>query len=185
VKGKPVYPGLKLGMFTVLESAPSVPGWKVLRWKCQCECGEIRIYSSTQFNHATSCGCLRKARMSRLRIDPEQKIHTRLKSAVFSQYVTGATRRNLEFAMSREFVEKISQQPCHYCTAAPSNCVRQKGKVYYYSGIDRVDNSKGYLESNVVACCKNCNALKGELSFEDFISHIKRLYLNVTNKLKL
>lgn len=32
--------------------------------------------------------------------------------------------------------------------------------------IDRIDNTKGYIDSNVVACTKEFNILKGELTLE-------------------
>lgn len=28
--------------------------------------------------------------------------------------------------------------------------------------VDRLDNTKGYLKSNVVACCRICNRIKGQ-----------------------
>lgn len=180
-----IFPGLKLGKFTILASAPAIEGWKVKRWKCQCECGEVRIYSTTQFKTATSCGCIKKARLSKLRVDPTEKINTKLKSSVYSQYARGAERRSLEFALSRSFLEELSQKNCYYCDSPPSNRVRQNGASYYYSGIDRIDNDRGYLEDNVYPCCRNCNSLKGQLTLEQFVVHIKKLYLHVTKVLKM
>lgn len=34
--------------------------------------------------------------------------------------------------------------------------------LYFYNGIDRLDNTKGYTPENSVACCKHCNSLKGD-----------------------
>lgn len=45
--------------------------------------------------------------------------------------------------------------------------------------IDRVDNSKGYIEGNVVACTRRINIAKGNLSVEE----IKALCVGV-NKIK-
>ena len=39
--------------------------------------------------------------------------------------------------------------------------------------IDRVNNNLGYIDSNVVVCCRNFNSLKGNLSLQD----IELLYL--------
>jgi hypothetical protein len=53
------------------------------------------------------------------------------------------------------------------------------GKKYYngeylYNGLDRVDNTKGYIISNIVSCCGQCNRAKGILSQEEFLQWLKR-----------
>lgn len=37
------------------------------------------------------------------------------------------------------------------------------------TGLDRVDNSKGYVLENCVACCWRCNSWKSTSSFKDFV----------------
>jgi len=39
---------------------------------------------------------------------------------------------------------------------------------YTYTGIDRVDNKKGYVVDNVVSCCTICNRVKNNMSYIDF-----------------
>lgn len=41
--------------------------------------------------------------------------------------------------------------------------------TYAFNEIDRVDNSKGYITSNVVPCCKFCNAAKGTSTVTEFM----------------
>lgn len=43
-------------------------------------------------------------------------------------------------------------------------------------GVDRIDNTKGYIKGNCVTCCKWCNMMKKNLSVEDFIKHITKIY---------
>jgi len=50
----------------------------------------------------------------------------------------------------------IISQPCFYCGGAFGIVVTQS------SGLDRLDNSKGYIVGNVVSCCTACNRLKGD-----------------------
>ncbi len=50
----------------------------------------------------------------------------------------------------------ITDEDCHYCGKKGPN------------GIDRVDNSQGYIKTNCVSCCKHCNYVKGDLSVDDF-----------------
>lgn len=36
--------------------------------------------------------------------------------------------------------------------------------------------------SNVVSCCKHCNLAKSDMSQQDFLNHIKRIYEHNFNK---
>lgn len=40
---------------------------------------------------------------------------------------------------------------------------------YWYNGVDRVDNTKGYTLENCVTCCAEANYAKRALSYADFI----------------
>lgn len=46
---------------------------------------------------------------------------------------------------------------------------------FVYNGIDRMDNSLGYISGNVVTCCQICNRAKGAMLLEDFMLWIKQL----------
>lgn len=81
-----------------------------------------------------------------------------------------------EFDLDPEEVVKLIQLPCHYCGCSPSNHWKTAwGSEADYNGLDRVDNSKGYVEGNVVPCCYTCNGAKSSMSVEDFLAWIDRL----------
>lgn len=42
-------------------------------------------------------------------------------------------------------------------------------------GLDRVDNTQGYLISNIVSCCKQCNQMKMDYTRSEFIEHCVRI----------
>jgi hypothetical protein len=70
----------------------------------------------------------------------------------FSAAKSQARRRGLEWSISRETLEILQKSSCFYCG----------GKVSLVAtGLDRVDNTKGYTMQNVVPCCKVCNMVKG------------------------
>jgi 5-methylcytosine-specific restriction endonuclease McrA len=64
-----------------------------------------------------------------------------------------AKKRGYAWVLSRVEFEAIISNPCHYCEGAIS---------VTGSGIDRLDNTKGYELSNCVPCCRECNRLKGD-----------------------
>jgi hypothetical protein len=83
----------------------------------------------------------------------------------YEQYSSNASKRGYEFEISLEEFLKVTAQPCSYC-----------GEFEDYSGLDRVDNTRGYYVGNVVPCCTFCNRMKGTYSLQEFMSHLETLY---------
>ena len=50
-----------------------------------------------------------------------------------------------------------------------------------YSGLDRLDSSKGYIHGNVVPCCRNCNVFRGRIPVEKFFEMIERIHSHNTS----
>jgi len=44
------------------------------------------------------------------------------------------------------------------------------------NGIDRINSNIGYIEGNVVPCCKHCNRAKNTMSDSEFREWIKKIY---------
>jgi predicted metal-binding protein len=88
--------------------------------------------------------------------------------SMYILYKKGAARRGIVFDISYDdFVKNITRN-CQYCNASPpEDCKR--------NGLDRVNNSEGYELNNIVPCCFKCNQMKGKLSVEEFIDHIRRI----------
>lgn len=62
-----------------------------------------------------------------------------------------ASKRGLVWEIGIEAYTRMMQEVCHYCSGPlPS----------HGCGLDRLDNSKGYSEDNVVPCCWFCNGLR-------------------------
>lgn len=87
----------------------------------------------------------------------------------YKQYKASAKHRGIQFDLSKERFVELTSDKCYYCGASPSNTISAATGSYTYNGIDRVDNSKGYFEGNVVSCCKHCNRAKDTRSLEEFI----------------
>ena len=142
-------------------------------WLCKCSCGNETIINGTQLrrNPPQSCGCYR---LEIQRLPSGESNFNRL----LRVYKRSAEQRQLEFSLTEQEVRKIFSQNCFYCGTEPSN--GKPPQKYYgeflYNGIDRVDNSLGYLTHNVVPCCKQCNRMKNTLTREKFLTHIKKIY---------
>lgn len=95
-----------------------------------------------------------------------------------------AKRGGREFDVSIDTFAKLIHLPCYYCGSQDMNAAIVKmtdenfkpyTMILRYNGIDRIDNSIGYVDDNCVPCCFICNRAKRELSFEDFTDWIVRL----------
>lgn len=74
------------------------------------------------------------------------------------------------FSLPRTLFDDLVTDVCFYCAAAPAPT----------NGIDRVNNSRGYEEDNVVSCCKWCNTAKSVRSRTEFEIWAKNLAANIT-----
>jgi hypothetical protein len=77
--------------------------------------------------------------------------------AVYKTYVKNANTRNITFTLLEEDFIEIIAKPCYLCGLEGS------------TGIDRFNNSIGYLKENCRPCCGHCNLLKKDVRYEDLI----------------
>lgn len=104
-----------------------------------------------------------------------------LKSCVFGMYKRSARRRSYAFELELEEFLELCQKPCAYCGQKPSMSAAAwlnsilSDEDFFFNGIDRFDNEKGYIKGNVLPCCPTCNFLKGKLTVRDLIDHILKM----------
>lgn len=92
------------------------------------------------------------------KINPENTMRPERR---FKKSVNRATDRGFEWNISfSDYCELISKR-CFYCDGDVPKVA---------CGLDRMDNSKGYLIGNVVSCCRNCNVMKSDhLTFDEMV----------------
>jgi hypothetical protein len=99
---------------------------------------------------------------------------------LFDSYKRNAKNKNLRFNLKEESFKNLISDNCFYCGKEPNTRLNKvKNREFYYNGIDRKNNSIGYEESNVVACCRDCNFKKSNLDSEQFIKWVKAVYENL------
>lgn len=136
-------------------------------WKCVCKCDkELIVLADRLLNgNSKSCGsCWRQVPGMAFR----NAVHN---------YKNGALNRGYDFSLTDEQCRTLFLLDCFYCGTPPSNVSKARWKSgkeeFIYSGIDRRDNTIGYVESNCVSCCYTCNRAKLKRSEKDFIDHCK------------
>lgn len=87
------------------------------------------------------------------RLDPNRRHFVILEDARRSDRRRGLTN-NLTSAIIKEIISK----PCTYCDG-----------IDLKMSLDRIDNSKGHIKGNVVACCLRCNYMRRDMPYEAWI----------------
>lgn len=90
---------------------------------------------------------LHKARVKELAAQPKHQ---------FKNAIRYSKRRNIPFLLTMDEFIIERNKPCFYCENK-LGCKSLEG-----TGLDRLDNSKGYEPGNIVSCCKVCNTIKSD-----------------------
>jgi hypothetical protein len=161
-------------------------------YKYECICGNIEtapkhsLLSSIRRNKNTyCCSKCRKDKLS----DWAKKAcvrytdHVEAKcSILFSNYRSKSKMKNWNFKLTFDEFKTLVTSNCYYCNLEPNKCridnakSRQGISRIYFNGVDRINSSEGYIISNVVPCCEDCNKAKRNLEYNQFLDLIKRIY---------
>lgn len=162
--------GMKIGRLTVLKKV-NTSGRSM--WLCKCDCGNEKVVRATALKRmkTLSCGCLIHDTLS---LPEGEAAFNRL----YENYSNNSKNRGISFELDKNSFREITKENCYYCGSKPSYIMKSKHKTgtYIYNGIDRVDNTLGYVLENVVPCCGICNKAKMAMSREDFLSWIEKVY---------
>lgn len=186
--------------FTVL-SGPHTDklGYKTL-WICKCSCGKEFQDSGhrLKLKLKRSCGCKNfTSNHGNIKYkDEELKIVSY--KALVKRCRNHAKHSNKTWLLTEEECIKIFTSDCNYCGIKPStyfnayrtkegkyvsaNIIRCEKASIFFNGIDRINSSIGYINNNVVPCCKTCNFAKNELTTEEFLKWVIKIYEHSMHK---
>jgi len=97
---------------------------------------------------------------------------------IYNTYKYRARRKNLEFDLAPDIFQYLIEHTCYYCGVKPSSVYNfeKSDNQLIYNGLDRIDHTKGYTIPNVYPCCSDCNFAKKDLTEEEFLGWINKLY---------
>lgn len=84
-----------------------------------------------------------------------------------NQYRQSARKKGIAWELADDQFAALVLADCHYCGGA--------APVGGINGVDRVDNSHGYVTANVVSACAQCNYAKRDYELPEFLAWAKRL----------
>jgi len=105
---------------------------------------------------------------------------------LYACYRKRAKRDNRLFEINKNRFKELINRNCFYCNQPPSGIYHANKDTCYgeikYNGIDRKNNLLGYVEGNIIPCCKICNYAKHTLGFGEFIEWVRKVYKNLGDK---
>ena len=84
-----------------------------------------------------------------------------------------ANNRKIEWSISLEEYASFAFQECFYCQNKLGD------KVAVSTGLDRIDNSKGYISGNIVSCCNMCNTIKNDFLSSEEMKQVAQLIISL------
>ena len=96
---------------------------------------------------------------------------------VYSNKVNSCRDSGLEFSLSLTQVKNMLRaKRCQYSGVELTHCASGVAQKDTDVTIDRIDNSKGYITGNVLACSKAMNSLKGVIENPSNASTLEGTY---------
>ena len=87
---------------------------------------------------------------------------TQVSKKTYVKYKNRVIKAGKVFELTKEEFENICLQDCKYC--------QRLSTTTHHNGIDRVEPKVGYILSNCIPCCFDCNIMKASFSVDEFIS---------------
>jgi hypothetical protein len=174
----------KFGKFTVKSRIGSSGdcGKQAIYWKCECECGETRNYSTAAINSKKfkSCGCFLKSK-ERKRASKNWKGYQDIQGKLWYIIQKGAIDRKLEFTIKIEEVWDLYIKQDRKCALSKLPIIFPASlREYGTASLDRIDSSKGYITGNVQWVHKDINQIKWNLDELYFVQLCKLVSENYT-----
>jgi|688.fasta_scaffold848642_1 hypothetical protein len=122
----------------------------------------------TETNNSLRCISCKKA----LRVIVQKSCKTKYQyhkqpKTRYNVYKRGALRRGYSFNITIEQFNTFWDTSCHYCNEPIKGI-----------GIDRIDNTIGYVHDNLISCCTLCNFMKHNTNYKEFIDRCIKISNN-------
>ena len=147
-------------------------GGKKLCSHCDIWRNESEFPFSKRSKDGLNCWCKECQKEYRETHKEQAKKYKQSFSSKYATYQHSAKKHNRKFELSVIDFGYLVSTPCYYCGKIQSNL----------NGVDRVDNSKGYVKGNCVSCCESCNRAKLKESETQFNEDTSRRFIYTLTK---
>lgn len=109
--------------------------------------------------------------------DVKDNLRLRLLWRFNFSYKRRAKKKGIKVDISEDQFINLVTGSCHYCGLSYLEETRVTGHGHKINmlTVDRLDSSKGYIVSNCVPACKQCNTMKMDYDFNSFIEKAHKI----------
>jgi hypothetical protein len=152
------------------------------RWYKPCfECGEIQSYLRKNYaEESLKLNKLCKKCSNRKTENSHRGWYKGIRISWFNKYKTSAELRRIEFNIDIDYIANLMEKQNFKCALTGIDIIFPEiGRAEKTdASIDRIDNSKGYIDGNVQIVIKKVNMMKQQYSQEEFIKICKLVAKN-------
>lgn len=158
------------GKIKVIE--PAFSHNKILYWKCECECGEIRYHTkSNLLSGIKSCGCVGNQQGNKHKC---WRGYGELSQAVINRIEKRAKKRKIEYNLTLEYLWNLFLKQERKCVYTGIEITLPKNSKDFHLGhrtasLDRIDSTIGYIEGNVQWVHVDINFMKQSFTHDYFL----------------
>ena len=162
---------------TILETFRNEQDHRRLYYKCQCVCGKIitrrsdYLYYAYIENRTVSCGCLHPNKFTGSKSNGWEG-YGQVSGHYIASLKTRAKNKHLEFNITPQYAWEVFQKQNGKCAISgiPLQLAEsRRSNQTMTASIDRIDNSKGYVEGNIQWVYIKINYMRHSLSMEEFL----------------
>ena len=90
-------------------------------------------------------------------------------STLYYLHMERVEKKNLTTDFDMDYYYKLKSHNCYICG--------KESNESHTNGIDRIDSNFGYLKNNSLPCCSDCNYMKKNYKFNEFIYKLYQIYI--------
>lgn len=138
----------------------------------KCDCGKIDWVRANRFYRGECDTCVKCSHL----LGENAKWwtgHKDLPGTLYHRIKVGATKRNLKFLVSKEYLWSLIQKQNYKCALTGQSIQFSVKNIKNTASLDRIDSSIGYIKGNVQWVHKDINLMKHKFSQEYFIQMCK------------
>jgi hypothetical protein len=142
-------------------------------FNCKCECGNTKKIRPNKFGKTYSCGCRLSAKGDK---NHKWTGYQGIQGSIWCGYVRNAEKRNIPFEITIKDGWEIFEKQKEKCNISKVKInFGRRHRTPTTASLDRIDNKKGYIKTNVHWVHKKINQIKMDMSLDEFIEWCKKV----------
>jgi len=162
--------GRRYGKLVIVDITEDRNSSGTLYRKCRCDCGNYKHVTQGNLTsgNVASCGCNKNLRGKHHKL---YRGYEDISLRYWSRVKRNAINRDIDFSITPEYAWGVWEKQNKLCVLSgqPLRFSRSKSSNFTAS-LDRIDNSKGYVEGNVQWIHKDINKCKTDFNQDYFLS---------------